>query len=307
MRYLPRFHALRAFEEAIRTGSLSAAARNLNVTPGAVSRQISALEAHIGGSLMRRHHQGITPNERGMRLFQRLSAAFAEIEDAVRESVGESRQEILTLMTFPTFAVQWLMPRLPRFYSQAPHVDLRIRTSVNNARFDREEIDVALMIGNGRWPGLSTAFLFRREFTPVANSDLLRQYGPDPHDALLRTRVLYSTPYLRLWQLWLDQAGMRDVPLDRGICFDNSSLAYQAAREGAGFALGQRALVAEDLRSGRLIAPFDLVLEADRQYHIAWRRQDADRPAIKSFVDWIRSEVESSGNGTIVNVSSADP
>ena len=243
---------------------------------------------------MRRHHQGITPNERGMRLFQRLSGAFAEIEEAMREAAGESRQDILTLMTFPTFAVQWLMPRLPRFYSKAPHVDLRIRTSLVNAQFDHDEIDVALMIGNGRWPGLSTAFLFRREFTPVAGPDLLATYGTDPREVLRRTRVLYSTPYLRLWQLWLEQAGMRDVPIDRGICFDNSSLAYQAAREGAGFALGQRVLIAEDLRSGRLVAPFDLILEADRQYYIAWRRQDEDRPAITAFVEWIRSEVETS-------------
>lgn len=292
MRYLPRYHALRAFEATLRTGSLSAAARALNVTPGAVSRQISQLEAQLGAPLMRRHSRGITANDRGFRLFRRLSSAFSEIEDAVAEAAGTAAPESLTLSVYPTFAIQWLLPRLPRFYAVAPATDLRIRTTLVDARFDRDETDLAIRIGTGTWPGQTAWLLLRREFSPVAAPWLLAAAGDDATAALAAAKILYSDLHIGHWQLWLDRAGIAGPRLDRGIRFDNSSLAYQAAREGAGFAIGQMALLDDDLRAGRLVAPFDLVIEGGRQYYLTCRRDEAQRPAIRLFVDWILGEID---------------
>lgn len=291
MRYLPRFHALRAFEATLRTGSLSAAARALNVTPGAVSRQISQLEAQVGAPLMRRHSRGITANDRGFRLFRRLSSAFSEIEDAVAEAAGTTVPEALTLSVYPTFAIQWLLPRLPRFHARAPEVDLRIRTTLVDARFDRDETDIAIRIGTGEWPGQTAWLLMRREFTPVASPRLVEAAGGDPEAALGASRILYSDLHVGHWRLWLDRAGIAGPRLDRGIRFDNSSLAYQGAREGAGFAIGQMALLAEDLRGRRLVAPFDLVIEGGRQYYLTCRRGESRRPGIRLFTEWILAEI----------------
>lgn len=294
MRHLPRFPALRAFEAAVRTGSLSAAARDLNVTPGAISRQINLLEEHVGTPLMRRHPQGAEATEIGLKLFRRLSLAFTDIEEALAEAAGDREKDVLTLSVYPTFAIQWLVPRLAHFHSREPKIDLQIRTCLTEPRFDREEIDLALMIGNGQWPGLTAQRLFSRRFTPVTSPELLRDLDRPAAEALRASRILYSDLHIRHWHLWLDRAELTGIRLDRGIRFDNSTLAYQAAREGGGFALGQTALLTDDLRSGRLVAPFDTVIDGDREYYIACRRRDAKRPAVQAFISWVQTELKAS-------------
>lgn len=297
MRQLPTFHALRAFEAAVRTGSLSGAARDLNVTPGAVSRQISGLEERIGSRLLQRSAQGVAPNDRGSALARRLSAAFDDIEMALRDAGGGPAAETLVLTIYPTFAIQWLVPRLDRFAASAPDVELRIRTSLAEARFDRDEIDAAVMIGQGRWPGLTSFHLLGRHFTPVASPELVHGGGDTAARALVGSRILYSEVHTRQWRLWLERAGLAEtVQLERGIRFDTSSLAYQAAREGAGFAMGQPALLRDDLRSGRLIAPFSLILAGNEQYYLACRDGDAERPAIRALVRWMTAELHAEQN-----------
>jgi LysR family glycine cleavage system transcriptional activator len=178
MRHLPSFKALQAFEATMRHGTLSDAARDLNVTPGAVSRQISALEDDLGFKLMTRHHEGITPNHPGEKLARVLGKSFKDISDVIQELRDGAFRETLTLKVFPTVAIQWLVPRLANFHGLAPDIDLHIRTSLNDARFDMEDIDVAIMIGDGNWPKLRAHRLFPRLFTLVCNPQLLQDKGP---------------------------------------------------------------------------------------------------------------------------------
>ena len=276
----------------MRHGTLSAAARDLNVTPGAISRQISALEDNMGLKLMTRHHEGITPNQAGEKLARTLTKAFADISGVIHEVREGSSRDILVLNVYPTFAIQWLVPRLAKFHSQIPEIDLHIRTSLADARFDRDDIDIAVMIGSGDWPKLKSHRLFPRMFTLVTSPKLLKEAGPDPAAALRSSRILYSDLHIENWKQWLKQAGFQDNNISRGTLFENSSLAYQAARDGAGFALGQIHLLDEDLRTGRLVAPFETVTTEERQYYVAYRRNHADRPAIRTFVEWLLSEIE---------------
>ena len=297
VRRLPSFKALQAFEATMRHGTLSAAARDLNVTPGAISRQISALEDDLGLKLMIRHSEGTTPNRAGEKLARTLSKSFKDISDVIQEIREGSLRETLTLKVFPTFAIQWLVPRLAGFHSLAPDVDMHIKTSLIDARFDTEDIDVAIMIGNGDWPKLRSHRLFPRLFTLVCSPTLLEKAGPDPEIALRTSRVLYSDLQVGHWQDWLDQAGFTDIDISRGTLFENSSLAYQAARDGAGFALGQVDLLHEDLRTGRLVAPFETIMTGMREYYVAYRQLDADRPALRTLVDWLVSEASKSQVG----------
>lgn len=290
MERLPSFKALRAFESTMRNGTLSAAAREMNVTPGAISRQISALEDDIGLKLMTRHREGITPNQMGEKLARALAKSFKDIADVLQEIREGALRETLTLKVFPTFAIQWLVPRLANFHSLAPDIDLHIRTSLVDARFDTEDIDVAVKIGNGDWPKLRSHRLFPRLFTLVCSPALLAKAGPDPEAALRSSRILYSDLHIEHWTQWLDKAGLQDINISRGTLLENSSLAYQAARDGAGFALGQIDLLREDLRTGRLVAPFQRSITGKREYYVAYRQHDADRPAIRTFVDWLVSE-----------------
>jgi LysR family glycine cleavage system transcriptional activator len=290
MRKLPSFQALKAFEATVRAGSLSGAARELNVTPGAVSRQISALEERLGRPLMLRHAQGITPTRAGSRLTRSLTEAFDMVEAAVLEAEAGTGRETLVLNLYPTLAIQWLAPRLAVFHSVAPEVDLQIRTSLIEPRFIHDDVDVAILIGQGNWPGLEAHLLFPRLFTLVASPALLERLATDPASALRASRPLYSDLHIGHWRQWLAAAGLDDLDLTRGTLFENSSLAYQAARDGAGFALGQTHLLAEDLKTGRLVAPFETVIRGERQYYIAHRRTDAGNPAIRKLVDWAVSE-----------------
>lgn len=290
MRRLPSFQALKAFEATVRAGSLSGAARELNVTPGAISRQISALEKDLGRPLMLRHAQGITPTQAGSRLTRSLGLAFDEIEAALLEAAAGTGRERLVLNLYPTLAIQWLAPRLANFHSHAPEVDLQIRTSLIEPRFVQDDVDIAILIGNGEWAGLQSHLLFPRLFTLVASPVLLERLGPDPVEAFRASRPLYSDMHIGHWKQWLAEAGFDDIDINRGTMFENSSLAYQAARDGAGFALGQKHLLADDLSTGRLVAPFDTVLRGARQYYVAYRRTDAGNSAIRSFVDWAVGE-----------------
>jgi LysR family glycine cleavage system transcriptional activator len=293
-RRLPSLRALMAFETTVRSGSVSAAARALNVTPGAVSRQIAGLEDDLGLELLSRHKNKLSPNRSGQKLADVLDRAFSDISDVVRDLRQGGERDTLVLNVWPTFAIQWLVPRLATFHGVEAQIDLHIRTSLVEARLDRDDIDLAVMIGHGQWPNLHAQRLFAREFTLVTCPQLLENFGSAPRDALKSSRLLYSDLHIDHLKSWLAEAGFDDIDLGRGTLFENSSLAYQAARDGAGFALGQTALLADDLRSGRLVAPFELKTLGAREYYIACRDRDADRPAIRTFIDWIVAEARAS-------------
>lgn len=295
MRHLPSFRALRCFEAAVRTGTLTAAAHELNITPGAVSRQISALEEHVGAPLMHRNRKGVAVTTQGQALSDRLAAAFAAIAEAVDDVVTARDDATLTLNVFPTFAIQWLMPRLADFYAIAPDVDLRIRPSLQEHPFELEDIDVAIMIGAPQDPHLQSRALFRRRFTPVCSPETFHVAGSLAPADLHRMRIFYSDMHIRQWQIWLGGLGLEMLDLPAiGIRFENSSLAYQAAREGVGFAIGQPSLLRADLESGRLIAPFAEIVEDERRYVVASRIKDAERRSVRVFIEWITAAARQS-------------
>jgi len=313
MRYLPSFRALKCFEACARTGTLSAAARELNVTPGAVSRQITALEERLGTHLMQRHHRGVTVNARGRVLATKLSAAFAAIGEAVHEVSSEPEEATLTVNVYPTFAIQWLMPRLPAFYAIAPDVDIRIRPSLQDRPLDREEIDVALSIGAPSDKSLFSRYIFERRFTPVCSPATLERTGPLEPAALEKLQIFYSDMHIQQWRMWGESVGMREPDLpEHGIRFENSSLAYQAARESFGFAIGQPTLLRNDLDTGRLIAPFPAVVRAPRPYALVCRKVDQNRPAVKRFMEWLieeaaRSVADEDQDNDTIGMSVASP
>ena len=295
MRYLPSFRSLRCFEAAVRTGTLAAAARELNITAGAVSRQISALEEQIGATLMRRDRNGAAATAEGQALADRLAMAFSSIAEAIDDVAKASDASTLTLNVYPTFTIQWLMPRLGDFYAIAPGVDLRIRPSLQEHPFDRDDIDVAIMIGNPPDQRLYSRTLFQRRFTPVCSPPTLQATGPIAPANLGSMRIFYSDMHIQPWKMWLEAVGLKELDLPKiGIRFENSTLAYQAAREGVGFVIGQPMFLRADLESGRLVAPFTQIVESDQTYVVACRVKDVDRQPVRLFVNWVRAAAKAS-------------
>jgi LysR family transcriptional regulator, glycine cleavage system transcriptional activator len=290
MRKLPPLSTLRSFEAAARLSSFSKAADELFVTHGAVSRAIRHLEDHLGAPLFQRKTRAVHLTATGVSYaasvrdtLERLAAATALITD--QQSLG-----VLTVSTLDSFAAKWLLPRLFRFRQRHPDIDVRLDTSDRLADFANDGIDIAIRYGRGRYPGLAADLLMSEEVAPVSSPKLLEGARPlrSPED--LQHHTLIHDDFPIDWGMWLKSAGVAGVDAYRGPRFQSSVLAVQAAVQGDGVVLGRSALIADDLRAGRLVKPFTLSLPTDLAYYVVTPTQAAERPKISAFRDWLLDE-----------------
>jgi LysR family transcriptional regulator, glycine cleavage system transcriptional activator len=291
MRQLPPLSTLRSFEAAARLLSFSKAADELFVTHGAVSRAIKHLEEHLGVPLFQRTTRAVQLTQTGISYaasvrdtLDRLAAATALIAD--QKSLG-----VLSVSTLDSFAAKWLLPRLFRFRQQYPDIDVRLATSNRLADFVNDGIDVAVRYGVGRYSGLAAELLMMEEVAPMCSPELLKGPHPLKAPADLKHHTLIHDDFQIDWGMWLISAGVGGVDAHRGPRFQSSVLAVQAAVQGDGVVLGRTALVADDLRAGRLVKPFTLSLPSDLAYYVVYPNQAAERPKIRAFRDWLLEEV----------------
>ena len=285
---IPSFRALRCLAIALQEGSISAAARELNITPGAVSRQLAALEEDLQQTLFVRHARGVSATSAGQWLADRLSAAFDDIQRAVIETRQLVEGKALTVNALPSLCIHWLMPILPEFQGQHPDIDLRIFTSGRPDRFDDNEIDVAVAIGPVEDDRFISIPMLGRYFAPVCSPMTLDSYGDFEPKDLLSAPIFYSELQQNSWRLWCDTAGIETIDVRKnGVRFENTSLAYQAARQGTGFVIGQELLLRDELDIGRMIMPFDIVARSTIEYCLVFRQQDINNPMVRSFVEWV--------------------
>jgi LysR family transcriptional regulator, glycine cleavage system transcriptional activator len=291
MRQLPPLSTLRSFEAAARLLSFSKAADELFVTHGAVSRAIKHLEDHLGIPLFHRTTRAVQLTQAGTSYaasvrdtLDRLAAATALIAD--QKNLG-----VLGVSTLDSFAGKWLLPRLFRFRQQHPDIDVRLATSSKLADFVNDGIDIAIRYGVGRYPGLTADLLMMEDVAPMCSPKLLE--GPHPLRVPedLKYHTLIHDDFEIDWGMWLISAGVGGVDAHRGPSFQSSVLAVQAAVQGDGVVLGRTALVADDLRAGRLVKPFTLSLPSDLAYYVVYPNQAAERPKIRAFRDWLLEEV----------------
>ncbi|WP_319530130.1 LysR substrate-binding domain-containing protein [uncultured Cohaesibacter sp.] len=295
---IPSFRALRCLAIALREGSISAAARELNITPGAVSRQLGALEEDLQQTLFVRHARGVSATAVGQRLADRLSAAFDDIQRAVIETRQLVEGKALTVNALPSLCIHWLMPILPDFQGQHPDIDLRIFTSGRPDRFDDNEIDVAVAIGPVEDDRFVSIPILGRYFTPVCSPMTLASYDEFKPEDLLTAPIFYSALQQISWRLWCDTAGIETVEMRKhGVRFENTSLAYQAARQGSGFVIGQKLLLHDELDIGRMVMPFDIVARSDVEYCLVFRRQDINNPMVRAFVEWVLEQARKMPEG----------
>jgi LysR family transcriptional regulator, glycine cleavage system transcriptional activator len=291
MRQLPPLSTLRSFEAAARLLSFSKAADELFVTHGAVSRAIRHLEDHLGVPLFHRTTRAVHLTQAGISFaasvrdaLDRLAAATALIAD--QKSLG-----VLSVSTLDSFAAKWLLPRLFRFRQKHPDIEVRLATSSKLADFVSDGIDVAIRYGRGRSPGLAAELLMMEELAPMSSPELLKGPHPLTSPEDLKYHTLIHDDFQIDWSMWLISAGVEGVDAYRGPRFQSSVLAVQAAVQGDGVVLGRSALVADDLRAGRLVKPFTLSLPSDLAYYVVYPIQTAERPKIRAFCDWLLEEV----------------
>jgi LysR family transcriptional regulator, glycine cleavage system transcriptional activator len=294
MRYhLPPLNALRAFEAAARHQSISQAANELHVTGGAVSRHISRLEEYFRCELIKRQPRGIILTEKGDAYFRSISGAFEGIDQASRHlSHGASNPERLSIRLYTTFTTEWLAPRLSKFRAEYPSIELNLTANLQRANFDTDEIDIGVTSGLQRKPELHFDTLFRPKYVPVCVPALVDQgLMARPRD-LLRHTLLYAPLEVPMWHAWFKEFSSHEAELASGLKLDNLALTYQAARSGAGIALGLLFYIANDLIAGNLVAPFPLLIEYGPAYSLVCRTARKDEPAISAFRRWILQEAQ---------------
>jgi LysR family glycine cleavage system transcriptional activator len=297
---MPPLSALRAFEAAARHLSLTLAARELNVTAGALSHQIRGLEDLLGIKLFERRVRAIALTGAGKQLYPGLQTGFGHIREAVASLDVAHSGHVLVVSTSPGLTAKWLVPRLYRFAAAHPDVDVRISSSLANANFVTDGIDMALRnmaVDPAPNAALAIDKLGDVFFVPVCSPRLLEKFGPIKsasdlsrlpliHDEALPTHVARPD-----WSEWFKAAGAGDVDLRRGLRFNSSDHSLDAACEGAGVLLTYDTLAYDDLRSGRLVIPFKLVLPSGRAFHVVWPSGRKPSPAADAFRLWVKKEM----------------
>lgn len=281
--------ALRTFEAASRHSSIAQAAEALCVTPGAVSQQVQQLEAWVGVPLFERTGRRLRLTAEGRRLGERLGPAFDQLERAVLEVRSSAAPTHLRLRLAPTFAIRWLVPNLGDFIGRHPDIEVEVNTTAIADEVALDGFDFAVRVRDKPPEDHDWLLVFRDAFTPVCSPETAR---------LLRTPAdlehvprLHSMIRPESWGVWIEAAGLGIDPL-AGPKFANAALAYQAAADGLGVAIGQTVYVDADLRSGRLVAPFGRVASSSYGYYLVNAKHKSTWPKIRHFREWCEQLVK---------------
>ncbi len=302
-RPVPGTRALRTFEAAARHLNFTRAAHEVGLTPAAVSHQIKEMEEQLGVVLFHRTSRTIRLTEAGTLMFEASAEALEVLHRAANRARRLSRgSSQLRVTADATFAAKWLMPRIDRYRKIRPDVDLRFDITYELRDFDRDDVDVGIRFGLGKYPGLRADRLFDNVIIPVCSPKLLRQEPPlvEPRDLLRHTLVHIEWSQQGVtwpnWRMWMAAAGVDDYDDSRTVVFGNSSELVQTAIEGTAVALVDFAMVANDLSEGRLVRPFELGIRMAREfaYFLVCPEATADDPRIASFRDWMIAEARGS-------------
>lgn len=297
-RNLPPLNALKAFEAAGRHLSFTKAAEELHVTPAAISHQVKALEDFLGLPLFRRLARGLLLTDAGQRFLPGVGTAFDGLASAVDDLRGFEENGVLTVSVMHSLASRWLVPRLDRFHDIHPEINLLVSSTVRLVDFSRDNIDVAIRYGLGKWPGLRADFLHAEELFPVCSPALIDDDHPlKSVDDLRHFTLIHDDSWRAIsfddypdWRTWLEAAGVNDIDAGRGLSLTPSELVIQAAIDGQGVALGRSFLVGAALADGRLVKPFKQTIPVDYAYYIVCPEAAGDRPKVAAFRDWAIAE-----------------
>lgn len=294
---LPPFLSVRVFEAAARSGSFARAAEELGITAGAVSQHIRVLEEFAGQPLFRRLGRGVELTEAGLAAFSHASSAIAEMLQAGRAMRASMRGQRISLSCAPSFASKWLIPRLSTFQERYPDIEVRMSADMSLVDFATTDIDIAVRYGAGGYEGLYCERLMSESVIVVGSPSLLKgrtiRSAADLLDLpLIHDEAPERDPSCPTWTMWFAARGQKRDDAERGLRFNQSSLALEAAIAGKGLVLAKRQLALRDIANGVLSAPID---ESDAPlgfaYWLVWPRGRRFEPAQNAFLGWLREQV----------------
>jgi LysR family glycine cleavage system transcriptional activator len=298
-RRLPPLKAVRAFEAAARHGHFEQAGAELGVTAGAIAQQVKILETWLGLPLFRRlPAKGVALTVAG----ERYAASARDLLDGLAEATARLlRQDggaTLTVSTVPSLAANWLIPRLGSLRRLHPLLDVRVQIAPGLTDFAREDVDVAIRSGHGRYPGLRVDFLMDESFFPVCSAALLgdperplSEPADLKHHTLLHEEAEPTFHGSVSWAQWLEAVGASGIEVARGPRFSHTFLALQAAASGQGVALATSVLIGGELEAGRLVRPFAEEVKGPHSYYLVCPEATANRRNVAAFRECLFAEI----------------
>jgi LysR family glycine cleavage system transcriptional activator len=295
--HLPSLKALQAFEAAARLGSFNAAATELSVTPGAISYQIKQLESSLENPLFYRRTRQVELTDAGMRLHRTVHRLFQELKSEIERISPERKETQLTVSVTTYFVTRWLSPRLGKFLSAYPEINVRLQHSVNDPDFTVEDADVAIRWGDGEWndsrlAGSHSELLFTLPMIAVCSPKLLTGNKPiKKPDDISQHILLKDQPGIDCWPEWLQLAGVEANEINTSADIVDPNVRIQSAIDGHGLVLANPLLNA-DIQSGSLSEPFYIRLHG-YGYYLLSTPQAAKNSAFRLFRRWLLDEAES--------------
>lgn len=297
LKRIPPLNSLRAFESAARQLSFTKAADELFVTQAAVSHQIKSLENFLSIKLFHRKNRSLLLTEEGQSYFHDLRNVFVDIQDATQRLVAMGAKGAITIATPPSFASQWLVPRLPKFSAMHSDIDVRIKAVDADDGFLDDSVDIAVFYGKGNWPNLACTKLLSEYLTPMCSPLLVQKGKPLSSLKDLSQHTLLHDNTRAAWKNWLKNFSVKHVNVNQGPIFSHTMLVLQSACLGQGIALSDTVLAKPEIDSGRLICPFDERVESKLSYYIVCKESQSEQSKIKVFSEWMLGQVNGDLNG----------
>lgn len=281
--------ALQAFSAVARAGSVVGAAEELTVTPSAISHLVRQLERRLGVVLFIRKGRGLTPTLDGERLAAAVGPALVAIDDALGGFMCRGTELRISMLS--SFAVHWLIPRLSRFQTQNPNIELLLSTSTRTVDLTAESFDCAIRLGRGGWPHVMSDELYREELVAACSPQWLSSRRIRSPQDLVRAKLLHARARRQDWAHWFRAAGIPDFKAESGPVFETRALAIQAAIAQMGVVVVDPRFIEAELAAGQLTKPFPLRVALDSAYWLVWHPgREAARP-FAEFRRWLAAEV----------------
>lgn len=290
-RFLPSMQLLRAFEACARLSSMTEAARELNLTQSAVSRQVRSLEALLGGELFVRERQSVRLTLAGEAYAHEVRQTLQRLASASLGFRANPAGGTLRLAMLPTFGMRWLVPRLPGFLQANPGISLHLVTRLAPFDFQLEPLDAAIHFGPPEWPGAELDFLLPERVLPLCSPALRQRYPVECAEDLLAVPLLHLESRPDAWERWFTAQGV-DFEQVQGMLLDQFGVAAQAALAGIGVALLPVLLFGEELARGALVPALDLPGHSEESYYLAWPGNRAAYPPLACFRAWLGQQVQ---------------
>ena len=289
--------ALRAFEVSSRHLSFTKAADELFITQSAVSHQIRHIEELWDFKLFQRQGRRLIITKEGQLIVPIVREFLESMNRVLNEITNTETRSSIRVSLVQSFAVKWLVPRLGKFNELYPDISIWISTSDDLVNFGKDEVDIAIRLGRGEWPGLHVDPMLQEYVFPVCSPDFLRRLTPPEKPAdLVHYPLLYrhSFDICPRWRDWFRDAGITIKSLPRGSHFPDTSMSVQAATDNQGIALARSAHVEKDLASNRLIKLFNVYSKSPVSYYIVCPHKVVTQPRIAAFRNWLLEEAANS-------------